>query len=414
NFLFLSLSLSLQSEIKQRAQVATYFEKFDEAERLYLELDCQNLAVDLRVKLGDWFKVVNLLKKGGGAAGDDALLTNTWNTIGDHYYDRQQWARAADYYTQGHNSGRLAECYYSLEEYDRLEQLADSLPENNPLLTKLATMFVMVGMCDQAVKAFTKVNMIDEAIDCCVQLNQWDRAIELSRRHSSRDINSLLVKCAVNLLDKEKILGAIELYPNISLNCVLDFNTIERHHRHVKTQAKPAAKEHSTSLSHSSTVTDRKEEVQATLASLLQDDFSEAVDSSLVDNAWRGAEAYHFFMLAQRELYSGAQETSLKIALYLRDFEDVLPVHDLYCLLALSAIMAGAYGVASKAFIKLESMSDLPDSVRTNIENISVEIFVKYPPQDTIFNQIQCPRCDSIINEWTHFVPAAIRTSQSA
>jgi WD repeat-containing protein 35 len=201
----------LDSEIKQRAQVATYFEKFDEAERLYLELDCQNLAVDLRVKLGDWFKVVDLLKKGGGAAGDDALLTNTWNTIGDHYYDRQQWARAADYYTQGHNSGRLAECYYSLEEYDRLEQLADSLPENNPLLTKLATMFVMVGMCDQAVKAFTKVNMIDEAIDCCVQLNQWDRAIELSRRHSSRDINSLLVKCAVNLLDKEKILGAIEL-----------------------------------------------------------------------------------------------------------------------------------------------------------------------------------------------------------
>jgi WD repeat-containing protein 35 len=147
----------LDSEVKQRAQVATYFEKFDEAERLYLELDCQNLAVDLRVKLGDWFKVVSLLKKGGGAAGDDALLTNTWNTIGDHYYDRQQWARAANYYTQGHNSERLAECYYSLEEYDRLEQLADSLPENNPLLTKLATMFVTVGMCDQAVKAFTKV-----------------------------------------------------------------------------------------------------------------------------------------------------------------------------------------------------------------------------------------------------------------
>jgi WD repeat-containing protein 35 len=61
-----------------------------------------------------------------------------------------------------------------------------------------------------------QANMIDEAIDCCVQLNQWDKAIELSRIHSSRDINSLLVKCAGNLLDKEKILGAIELYPNIS------------------------------------------------------------------------------------------------------------------------------------------------------------------------------------------------------
>jgi WD repeat-containing protein 35 len=59
----------LDSEVKQRAQVATYFQKFDEAERLYLELDCHNLAVDLRVKLGDWFRVVNFLKKGGGAGG---------------------------------------------------------------------------------------------------------------------------------------------------------------------------------------------------------------------------------------------------------------------------------------------------------------------------------------------------------
>ena len=24
-------------------------------------------------------------------AGDDTMLTKTWNTIGDHYYDRQQW-----------------------------------------------------------------------------------------------------------------------------------------------------------------------------------------------------------------------------------------------------------------------------------------------------------------------------------
>lgn len=26
-------------------------------------------------------------------------------------------------------------------------------------------------------------------------------------------------------------------------------------------------------------------------------------DSILIDNAWRGAEAYHFYMLAQRQFY---------------------------------------------------------------------------------------------------------------
>ncbi len=37
-----------------------------------LYLSCtysRDLAVDLRIKLGDWFRVVQLLKSGGGAGG---------------------------------------------------------------------------------------------------------------------------------------------------------------------------------------------------------------------------------------------------------------------------------------------------------------------------------------------------------
>lgn len=30
----------------------------------------------------------------------------------------------------------------------------------------------------------------------------------------------------------------------------------------------------------------------------------------MVDNAWRGAEAYHFFLLAQRQLYDGHMENA--------------------------------------------------------------------------------------------------------
>jgi WD repeat-containing protein 35 len=31
------------------------------------------------------------------------------------------------------------------------------------------------------------------------------------------------------------------------------------------------------------------------------------LDTKIIDNAWRGAEAYHFFMLAQRQLYEGTR-----------------------------------------------------------------------------------------------------------
>jgi hypothetical protein len=49
----------------------------------------RDLAVSLRKKLGDWFRVVQLLKTGSG--GDDVQLEEAWNAIGDYYADRQKW-----------------------------------------------------------------------------------------------------------------------------------------------------------------------------------------------------------------------------------------------------------------------------------------------------------------------------------
>lgn len=44
-------------------------------------------------------------------------------------------ANAVQYYVKGGNQERLAECYYMLEDYQGLEYLANSLPENNKLLS---------------------------------------------------------------------------------------------------------------------------------------------------------------------------------------------------------------------------------------------------------------------------------------
>jgi len=42
------------------------------------------------------------------------------------------------------------------------------------------------------------------------------------------------------------------------------------------------------------------------LAGLLEEDVAALFDTKVIDNAWRGAEAYHFYLLAQRQLYAGA------------------------------------------------------------------------------------------------------------
>lgn len=86
---------------KQQAEVAAFFQRFEDAQRIFLDIDERQLAVNMREKLGDWFRVVKLVKSGGG--GDDALLRRAWSNIGEYYFDRQRYEQALPYFRQGGN-----------------------------------------------------------------------------------------------------------------------------------------------------------------------------------------------------------------------------------------------------------------------------------------------------------------------
>lgn len=77
--LFTKQLAKIQNETIKRAEVAAWFQNYDEAERLYLEADMRNLAVRMRKRLGDWFKVVQLLKTGSG--GNDAEIEEAYNEV---------------------------------------------------------------------------------------------------------------------------------------------------------------------------------------------------------------------------------------------------------------------------------------------------------------------------------------------
>jgi len=51
---------------------------------------CRDLAVALRKKLGDWFRVVQLLQT--GSFGDDQQMEEACGAVGDYYADRQKWS----------------------------------------------------------------------------------------------------------------------------------------------------------------------------------------------------------------------------------------------------------------------------------------------------------------------------------
>ena len=95
---------------------------------------------------------------------------------------------------------------------------------------------------------------------------------------------------------------------------------------------------------------------------------------------WRGACAYHFYLLAQRQYYSGNLEDAIKTATHLRSFDDIIDPKVIYSLIAMISFQAKQYGSCSKAFIKLES---LQTSIATReelegFENLALSIFTRY------------------------------------
>ncbi|KAF7657555.1 hypothetical protein LDENG_00025340 [Lucifuga dentata] len=386
---------NLQSEAMKQAEVAAYFSRFEEAERMYLDMGRRDLAISLRIKLGDWFRVLQLLKTGSGNC-DDALLEQAYNAIGDYYADRQKWINAVEYFHQGHNQERLAECYYMLEDYDSLDSLTSLLPENHKLLPEIGQMFTTVGMCEQAVNAYLKCNQPKAAVDTCVHLNQWNKAVELAKSHNMKEIRSLLAKYASHLLEKNKTLEVVELYRKahyfldaaklmfkvadeeakkrtrpmrVKKLYVLAALLVENYHGQVKTSQQSKAK-------------GKKSEATFALAGLLEEDATSS-DSRIVDNAWRGAEAYHFFLLAQRQLYEGYMEEAMRTALHLRDYEDIIPAVEIYSLLAICSSANQAFGTCSWAFIKLESLESLEPEQRQLYEDLALQIFTKHSPKDS-------------------------------
>jgi WD repeat-containing protein 35 len=90
-------------------------------------------------------------------------------------------------------------------------------------------------------------------------------------------------------------------------------------------------------------------------------------------SAWHGAAAYHFYMLAQKQFYSGTGrgsmlifdilmrllwstgqlEAAMKTSIKCCDYYDVLSPKDIYSLLCLTSLKNKFYGICSKAFVKV-------------------------------------------------------------
>lgn len=123
-------------------------------------------------------------------------------------------------------------------------------------------------------------------------------------------------------------------------------------------------------------------------------------DSVLLDQIWHAAKGSHFMLLAQRQLRTGLIHSAVFTAMQLRDYEDVLNVEDIYCLLALASCADRSFGTCSKAFIKLESLESIPEQRRIEYEELAVNIFSQHEPEDQRIDRTECYICDASVPTW--------------
>merc|ERR1740138_86944 len=404
----------LDDRVKQKAEVAAYFQRFDEAESLYREIDRTDLAIDLRVRLGDWFRVIQLAH-----GSNDELLQQAWSAIGDYYADRGKWSNAAQYYAKAQNNSALVDTYYFLEDYDALERLIEQLPEGNPLLVDIGNKFTTVGLCEQAVQAFTRQGDVKTAVDTCVLLNQWDLAVKNAQQQNFQQIEGLLAKYAQHLLDKNKKIEAVQLYRKANRHTeaakllsqmARDMpggaqKNPERIKKLYLLAALEVEKYKSKTLDVQMTgATQGTMTTAQTVQSLITADQSIASDRAL-ESPWRGCEGFHLYLLAQKQLYEGRYEASMRTVLHLADYEDVLDTQTIYSLIALTAYYNKFFMQCSKAFIKLEASTDISEEMRNKFADLALKIFVRNPPRDPSARMLPCPKCNTRMYDWNIACP---------
>ncbi|VDM60575.1 unnamed protein product [Angiostrongylus costaricensis] len=343
----------------------------------------------------EWLRVLRLVSVSSNAT-DDKQRKEALTNVANYNKDRQRWKEAADHYELAGKLKELMECYIHLDDFYGLENLAKQLPDRHPLLPQVAELFASSGLCENAVQCFLRCGQISDALDTCIQLNNWDKAVALSRTHNLRDVDILMGKYVEELSESsERSLAAVLLYrragrfldgARVVYMVAQDFCLFLR------------------------------------VNELLEDDKNLSLeDSRMVDRTWTAALAYHFMMLAHRQLFAGDHSGAMKTSLYLTQFEAYIDPIEIHSLLALSSCACRQFTVCSRAFMSLESLTDPASEERRAYQKLALELFTRladiltkgamlrfyfsYPPTDSHTNMVACIACDKPVPDYEFCCP---------
>lgn len=223
-------------------------------------------------------------------------------------------------------------------------------------------------------------------------LFQWDLAVEKAEEYKFPQIEVLLSKYANEMLQQNRKCQAVQLYRKANKHTEAAKLLAELAKEVGKQKVNPLRAKKLFVLSaleverYQTRMLDTRltqgigggiQSTMQTLQTLIDHDAATG-ESKDLDDPWHGAEAYHFWILSQRQFMMKDYNAAMRTAIRLQEYEDVLDPKDIYSLLALIACQAHCYGQASKAFIKLETLEGISKEDKEKYRNLALSIFTKY------------------------------------
>ena len=247
-------------------------------------------------------------------------------------------------------------------------------------------------------RAYARAGDVKAAVDACVALSRWDQAVALAERHDLPQIQGLLSKYAAHLTETRRHADAVDLFQRAGkhLESANALRGLAAEAARVKSRVARAKKLHVLAAleldAHRRATARGARDHSRVTNDLSALDGLTALDETGVrlekqnetgahlDDAWRDAEAFHFWALAQKQLYENRFEYARRTASVLAEhFEDILDPAELYSLLALASYHSRHYGTCSRAFARLEALSSPSASAYADL---ATEIFTRHPPRD--------------------------------
>uniref|UniRef100_A0A1I7TJT7 WD_REPEATS_REGION domain-containing protein n=2 Tax=Caenorhabditis tropicalis TaxID=1561998 RepID=A0A1I7TJT7_9PELO len=389
---------NIPSNELRNAEIFAFREQFEDAKDIFLHSDRKDLAIEMYEKVGDHRAVYELVKNDP----DEERKKEAFKEMAEFHYENMDWEEAAKFFALCEDIKMQIDSLIRGNCFGELEVLARALPDESDYMVTMGDAFTTRGMCDQAVECYLKKKLPDRALHCCMELNQWQKAQFIADANHMENVEGLLGKYAEETTgaSDEKSVATLGLYMRAgrhldAAKIAFDIANDRREKMMPIDDLKQCyvlgallVEEHRQSIRELKRI-DKYNMVENTL-----DDESglTAEQTRILENTWKGAEAFHYMMLAQKHLLTNRIEDALQTCVILSDYEEYLDPAEIYkmiggdmkkienkdFLLALAAANVGQFGICSRAMMRLEVLDTLDEAEREEMKDLSFELFSQY------------------------------------